>query len=54
MTYGSGAFSGEEWLDGVTLTPDLVVGQQSVGIANWTEGVNGFDGMLGLGPVDLT
>ena len=54
MTYGSGAFSGEGWLNDVTLALDLVAGQQSIGIANWAEGVDGFDGMFGLrGPVDL-
>ncbi|KAF8448673.1 aspartic peptidase domain-containing protein [Boletus edulis BED1] len=54
MTYGSGAFNGEEWLDTVTLTPDLVIDQQSIGVASWVVGVDGFDGILGLGPADLT
>ena len=54
MSYGSGAFSGEEWLDNVTLTSDLVISQQSIGVASWVEGLNGVDGILGLGPIDLT
>lgn len=31
-----------------------MIHQQSIGVANWTVGINGFDGILGLGPVDLT
>lgn len=31
-----------------------MIHQQSIGIADWTTGINGFDGILGLGPVDLT
>ncbi|KAG8221342.1 acid protease [Butyriboletus roseoflavus] len=54
VAYGSGAFYGEEWLDTVTLTSDLVIHQQSIGVANWTNGTSGFDGILGLGPIDLT
>lgn len=54
MIYGSGGFSGEEWLDTVTLTSSLVIDQQSIGVASSTQDVNGFDGVLGLGPIDLT
>ncbi|KAF8551967.1 acid protease [Imleria badia] len=54
VPYGSGAFSGTEWLDTVTLTPDLVIQHQSIGVAHWTVGIEDFDGILGLGPVDLT
>ncbi|KAG8221341.1 aspartic peptidase domain-containing protein [Butyriboletus roseoflavus] len=54
QTYGSGGFSGEEWLDTVTLTSSLVIDQQSIGVASSAQGVNGFDGILGLGPIDLT
>ncbi|KAH0829210.1 acid protease [Lanmaoa asiatica] len=54
VAYGSGMLYGEEWLDTVTLAPDLVIHQQSIGVANWTAGISGFDGILGLGPVDLT
>ena len=54
MTYGSGSFSGEEWLDTVTLAPDLMISQQSIGVASSSSGFDGFDGVLGMGPVDLT
>lgn len=54
MSYGSGVFYGEEWLDNVTLTPDLVISQQSIGVASWSAGFNGVDGILGVGPVGLT
>lgn len=54
MGYGSGNFSGEEWLDTVTLASDLVIKQQSIGVAHTSSGFNGLDGIIGLGPVDLT
>lgn len=54
MTYGSGFFSGEEWLDTVTLAPGLVINQQSIGVALSFEGFTDVNGILGLGPVDLT
>lgn len=53
MNYGIGSFSGEEWLDTVTLAPGLVISQQSIGVAN-SSNFTGGDGILGLGPVDLT
>ena len=56
MPYGSGNFSGEEWLDTVTLAPDLVISQQSIGVANSSSGFEylGADGILGMGPVEVT
>ncbi|KAF8452923.1 aspartic peptidase domain-containing protein [Boletus edulis BED1] len=54
VTYGSGAFYGEEWLDTVTFTPDLVIDQQSIVVASRVAGLNAFDGILGLGSVDQT
>jgi saccharopepsin len=54
VTYGSASFSGEEWLDTVTLAPGLVINQQSIGVASSSTGVSGVDGVLGVGPVDLT
>ncbi|KAI9450014.1 aspartic peptidase domain-containing protein [Lactarius psammicola] len=54
VTYGSGLFSGMEVLETVTLSPTLVVHDQSIGIASTSTGFQGFDGILGLGPVDLT
>ncbi|KAH9052748.1 aspartic peptidase A1 [Lactarius vividus] len=54
VTYGSGSFCGMEVLETVTLSPTLVVHNQSIGIASTSTGFQGFDGILGLGPVDLT
>lgn len=54
VAYGSGNFSGEEWIDTVTLAPGLVISQQSIGVANSSNGFDGYDGILGVGPVDLT
>jgi saccharopepsin len=53
--YGFGNFSGEEWIDTVTLSPGLVINQQSIGVASLATGLDtGADGILGVGPTDLT
>jgi len=54
VTYGSGSFSGTEWIDEVTLTSSLVIKSQSIGVASTSEGFEGVDGILGLGPDDGT
>ncbi|KIL66686.1 hypothetical protein M378DRAFT_10037 [Amanita muscaria Koide BX008] len=54
VTYGSGSFSGTEWIDRVTLTSNLVISKQSIGVASKSSGFAPFDGILGIGPVDLT
>ncbi|KAG1748362.1 acid protease [Suillus paluster] len=54
VTYGSGEFSGEEYLDTVTLSSDLVITGQSIGVAKSSSGFNNIDGILGIGPTDLT
>ncbi|KAF9031013.1 acid protease [Hymenopellis radicata] len=54
VTYGSGSFSGVEYIDKVTITNDLVINQQSIGVAKQSSGFDGFDGILGIGPVILT
>ncbi|KAG6834414.1 hypothetical protein H0H93_009773, partial [Arthromyces matolae] len=54
VTYGSGSFSGSEYLDTVTLSPDLVLQQQSIGVASTSQGLDDNDGILGIGPTDLT
>ncbi|KAN0135184.1 aspartic protease [Lactarius tabidus] len=46
--------SGKEFLDTVTLSPTLVVHNQSIGVASSSSGFEGLDGVLGLGPDDLT
>ncbi|PIL28749.1 transporter [Ganoderma sinense ZZ0214-1] len=53
VSYGSGFFFGEEYTDTITVG-HLVVKRQSIGVAVFASGFNGVDGILGLGPVDLT
>ena len=38
----------------MTLSSDLVIDQQSIGVASEAQGFQGVDGILGIGPVDLT
>jgi len=45
---------GEEFLDQVTLGPGLVIKNQSIGAATAAQGFNGVDGIVGVGPADLT
>ncbi|KAF5344922.1 hypothetical protein D9758_011584 [Tetrapyrgos nigripes] len=52
--YGSGQFSGTEYIDTVTLSKDLVIKNQSIAVASEATGFNGVDGILGVGPNDLT
>lgn len=40
--------------DTVTLSPSLVIENQSIGVASTSQGFQGVDGILGVGPVDLT
>ncbi|KAI5895030.1 acid protease [Schizophyllum commune H4-8] len=55
VTYGSGFFLGTEWIDRVSLSRELVVHRQSIGVARYSRGIGPkFDGILGLGPTDLT
>ncbi|TFY81525.1 hypothetical protein EWM64_g2487 [Hericium alpestre] len=54
VTYGSGSFSGTEFTDQVTVASGLVIPKQSIGVASRSEGFDGFDGILGIGPTDLT
>ncbi|KAG1783587.1 aspartic peptidase domain-containing protein [Suillus placidus] len=52
--YGSGYFSGTEYTDTVTLGSGLTITQQSIGVASFSAGFPDVDGILGIGPVDLT
>ncbi|KAJ7489133.1 aspartic peptidase A1 [Mycena latifolia] len=54
VTYGSGDFEGNEFVDQVTIAPGLVISNQSIGVATSSDGFEGVDGILGIGPVDLT
>jgi cathepsin E len=54
VSYGSGSFNGEEYLDAVTMSSSLVIEKQSIGTATSSMGFQGVDGILGIGPTDLT
>ncbi|KAN0074734.1 Aspartic peptidase domain containing protein [Tylopilus felleus] len=54
VSYGSGTMSGEEYIDTVTLNENLVIQNQSIGVASSAQGFNDVDGIIGVGPVDLT
>ncbi|KDR85732.1 hypothetical protein GALMADRAFT_53199 [Galerina marginata CBS 339.88] len=54
VTYGSGSFSGTEFTDQVSLGSGLTISKQSIGVASTSQGFQGVDGILGIGPVDLT
>ncbi|KAG1784940.1 aspartic peptidase domain-containing protein [Suillus plorans] len=57
VIYGSGGayFSGSEYIDTFTFGTGLTIPQQSFGVAFQTsENFGGADGILGLGPIDLT
>ncbi|QRV81439.1 aspartyl protease [Ceratobasidium sp. AG-Ba] len=53
VTYGSGSFSGSQYSDTVLLG-NMSVKNQSISVANYSEGFEGTDGILGLGPEKLT
>ncbi|KAK7680347.1 hypothetical protein QCA50_016587 [Cerrena zonata] len=54
VTYGSGFVFGSEVIDQVTLAPGLVIENQSIGSAILSQGFDGLDGIIGIGPTDLT
>ncbi|KAG0695389.1 aspartic peptidase domain-containing protein, partial [Suillus ampliporus] len=54
VSYGSGSFSGTEYTDTVTLGSGLTITAQSIGVASTSTGFAGVDGIIGIGPLDLT
>ncbi|KAI0797322.1 acid protease [Irpex lacteus] len=54
VQYKSSLVHGEEWIDTVTLGPDLVITGQGIGVASIALGFQNVDGILGIGPVGLT
>ncbi|KAG7088152.1 hypothetical protein E1B28_012173 [Marasmius oreades] len=56
VTYGSGSFVGTEYTDTIALSPNMIIKNQSIGVATSTEGFEdpNVHGVLGLGPVLLT
>lgn len=53
VSYGSGSFSGEQYRDTLTFG-NISARSQLISVANYTEGFEGYDGILGLGPEALT
>jgi hypothetical protein len=56
VSYGSGSFSGTEFIGPVVLggSSGLSIAEQSFGVASTSTGFSDTDGILGIGPVDLT
>lgn len=54
VSYGKGFFSGTEFYDTVTLTPQLIIPRQSIGVASQSKAFDTVNGILGIGPKDLT
>ncbi|KAG0700667.1 aspartic peptidase domain-containing protein [Suillus ampliporus] len=55
VNYDSGFFSGIEHTDTrATLGSGFTITEQSIGVASASNGLTGFDGILGIGPLDLT
>jgi hypothetical protein len=55
LDYGSGSMRGTEYMDTVTLSPSLIITNQSIGVAKKISDFGeGIDGVLGIGPTDLT
>ncbi|KIK69779.1 hypothetical protein GYMLUDRAFT_79850 [Collybiopsis luxurians FD-317 M1] len=57
VSYGSGSFSGTEYTGAIVLGgkgSSLTIKNQSFAVATEAQGFNGVDGILGIGPVDLT
>ncbi|KAF7792262.1 hypothetical protein EIP86_003298 [Pleurotus ostreatoroseus] len=53
IPYGSGMVTGEEYTDRIAIG-QLELGNQGVGAASEAVGFDGADGILGIGPQDLT
>ncbi|KAG2098269.1 acid protease [Suillus discolor] len=54
LEYETGFFSGIEYYDTVTLAPGFAIKNQSIGDALNSSTFEGVDGLIGLGPADLT
>ncbi|EKM61855.1 uncharacterized protein PHACADRAFT_248745 [Phanerochaete carnosa HHB-10118-sp] len=54
VQYATGSFFGEEFLDQLFFASFMTIPQQAIGVASSSEGFEGVDGVLGLGPAGLT
>ncbi|KAL4079730.1 aspartic peptidase domain-containing protein [Scleroderma citrinum] len=54
VSYGSSSFTGLVWYDTISLGSDFILPRQSIAVASVSQGFTTVDGVLGIGPVDLT
>lgn len=54
VQYGSGFFVGQQITDQVDFGGPLVIPQQSISVASFSQGFDGVDGIVGIGPTGLT
>ncbi|KAK0482914.1 aspartic peptidase domain-containing protein [Armillaria luteobubalina] len=54
VSQGSGSFTRMEIINRYELSPALVIDKQSISVLSPSQGLQGVDGILGIGPVDLT
>ncbi|KAG6373247.1 acid protease [Boletus reticuloceps] len=54
IRYGIGNATGKVWNDTISFSPSLIISEQAIGVANSSDGFDYLDGILGVGPTDLT
>ncbi|KAI0279620.1 acid protease [Russula aff. rugulosa BPL654] len=54
IAYNIGSFTGLLYNDTVTISENITISQQSIGVASNSSGFNPLDGVLAIGPDDLT
>ncbi|KZV74838.1 aspartic peptidase A1 [Peniophora sp. CONT] len=54
VEYGSGSVVGVEYTDTLSLGNGLTIKNQSIGSSDYAQGIAPYDGILGIGPLDLT
>jgi len=54
VEYGKAYFEGHEYNDSVTIASGVAISQQSIGVALDSDGIYPYDGILGIGPSDLS
>ncbi|KAF8495722.1 acid protease [Russula emetica] len=54
VKYGSGSFTGNLYNDTVTVSPGVTASGQPIGVSFNSTGIYPSDGILGIGPTDLT
>jgi hypothetical protein len=47
VSYGSGEVEGMEWIEHISLAPQLAANGQSIGVATKSHGLEGYDGIIG-------